>query len=316
MRWQAQHCATIRSRRHLGAPPAAGGVSVLDDASIRGMLSYRHAFHAGNYGDVLKHLVLVGILEHLLRKPGAVRYIDTHAGAGGYRLDSAEALRTAEFQGGIGLLWNQEDLPEALARYVALVRAYNAGGTLSSYPGSPWFARHLLRGHDRLDLCELHPRDFATLQAGFSKPRNIRCHAADGFAVSLGLVPPVERRGLVLIDPSYELKQDYEGVVTHVRGLHRRFATGIYMVWYPIVDGARALRMEKGWRNSGLRRIHLYELSLTRDHRHPGMTGAGVVIVNPPWGLANAVEASLRCFTPLIGNPGESCFRVEELVGE
>jgi len=280
------------------------------------MLSYRHAFHAGNYADVLKHLVLVRILDHLLKKPGGVRYIDTHAGAGRYRLDSAEAQKTGEYRAGIGRLWERSDLPDALARYVALVRMFNRAGPLSAYPGSPWFARRLLRAQDRLDLCELHPRDFAVLQSAFSGARNIRCHPADGFAVSLGLVPPIERRGLVLIDPSYEIKQDYDGVVTHVQALHRRFATGIYMVWYPIVDASRGPRMDKAWRNSGMRRIDRYELSLTADRLQPGMTGAVVAVVNPPWGLAQAVEDALRCFAPMIGADGEPQFRVEQLVGE
>jgi len=288
------------------------------------MLSYRHAFHAGNYGDVLKHLVLVRILDHLVQKPAGLRYIDTHAGAGTYRLDSAEAQKTGEFRNGIGRLWARDDLPVGLARYVSLVRGFNedleqdpgAGNGLLGYPGSPWFARHLLRAQDRLELCELHPRDFLRLEADFAGARNVCCHAADGFAVSLSMVPPVERRGLVLIDPSYELKADYDGVVAHVRALYRRFATGVYMVWYPIVDPARPRRMENAWRDSGLRRIHVYELSLTEDHSGPGMTGAGVAVVNPPWGLAEDVASALRWFAPLVAERGRPLFRVEELVGE
>jgi 23S rRNA (adenine2030-N6)-methyltransferase len=280
------------------------------------MLSYRHAFHAGNYADVLKHLVVCRILAHLTQKPAPVRYIDTHAGAGVYRLDSAEAGTTGEYRNGIGRLWGRNDLPVALAAYGELVAECNAGDALRHYPGSPWFARRVLRMQDRLDLCELHPQDFPRLQQLFEKDRRVCCHFEDGFDRSLALIPPLERRALVLIDPSYEIKQDYARVAAHVQALHRRFATGVYALWYPLVEPNRVKALEAAFINSGMRRIHLYEVCITSKHNGRGMTGAGMIVINPPWKLREEVRAALDCFAPLISETREPIYRVVELAGE
>lgn len=282
------------------------------------MLSYQHGYHAGNFADVLKHLVLIQVLQYLTRKPGPLRYVDTHAGRGHYALDSAEARKTGEFHNGIGRLWQLEanaELPSALSDYLTLIRSHVGGTELNAYPGSPWIARELLRSQDRLDLCELHPQEFEALDIEFAGSRNIRCHATDGFAVSLGLVPPAERRGLILIDPSYELKQDYERVVRHVAGLHRRFATGVYLIWYPILDGTREAQMASAWRDSGIRRIDRYRLSLAEDTQ-PGMSGSGMIVINPTWGLADAVESALATITGYLNPTGRPSYQVEQLIAE
>ena len=280
------------------------------------MLSYRHAFHAGNYADVLKHLVVSRILAYLTQKPGPLCYIDTHAGAGGYNLQSDEANKTAEYQAGIGLLWERDDLPEPLKAYRDLVAKFNRGDALKFYPGSPWFAQQLLREYDRLELCELHPQDFPRLQQYFAKDQRIHCRREDGYQRSLALVPPAEKRGLILIDPSYELKEDYAKVVSHIRNLHKRFATGVYALWYPLVEERRVKTLEAAFVNSGMRRIQLYELSRTAKHLHKGMTGAGMIVINPPWRLKEEVTASLAYYAPMISDSGEALFRVKELVGE
>lgn len=280
------------------------------------MLSYRHAFHAGNYADVLKHLVLTRIVTHLTKKPGPVCYIDTHAGAGGYSLVSSEAKKTDEFSQGIGLLWGQKKLPTALAEYRELVARFNQGPSLKHYPGSPWLARQLLRKQDRLELCELHPKDHPLLAKQFAGERRVKCHFDDGFKRSLGLVPPIERRGLVLIDPSYEVKHDYDKVVSHIKALHKRFATGTYALWYPLVDVARIKRMEQAFVSSGMRNVELYEVSLTRDHAQPGMTGSGMIVVNPPWTLKQDVREALEWFGPQISDNGQALYRISELVPE
>ena len=268
------------------------------------MLSYRHAFHAGNYADVLKHLVLTRIVKHLTNKAGPICYIDTHAGTGGYSLVSSEAKKTGEYNQGIGLLWGQKKLPKPLAEYRALVQQFNDGNTLRNYPGSPWLARQLLRAHDRVELCELHPKDHPRLAQLFSSERRVKCHFEDGFTRSLALVPPVERRGLVLIDPSYEVKHDYDKVVSHITALHKRFATGTYALWYPLVDVARIRRMEQAFVRSGMRNIELYEVALTDDHSQPGMTASGMIVVNPPWTLKQDVREALDCFAPLVSDNG------------
>jgi 23S rRNA (adenine2030-N6)-methyltransferase len=287
-----------------------------DAAKPPGMLSYRHAYHAGNFADVLKHLVVCRILGYLTQKPAPLRYIDTHAGAGAYRLDTPEALLNAEFRQGIALLRERVDLPAGLAAYRDLVAEFNGDGVLRRYPGSPWFAQRLLRAQDRLELCELHPRDFPALRRLFRDDRRAACHFEDGFARSLALVPPQERRALVLIDPSYELKQDYTRVVDHVRALHRRFATGVYAVWYPLVESRRVNALEKAFISSGMRRIHLYEVCRSAHHGGRGMTGAGMIVVNPPWMLREEVRAALDLFAPLVSDTGEPLYRIVELAGE
>ena len=280
------------------------------------MLSYRHAFHAGNYADVLKHLVVCRILDYLTQKPTPLRYIDTHAGSGVYRLDSAEALRNAEFRQGIGMLWGRNDLPGTLAAYRDLVAEFNGGDVLQQYPGSPWFAQRLLRAQDRLDLCELHPRDFPSLQRLFCDDRRAACHFEDGFKRSLALVPPQERRALVLIDPSYELKQDYARVVDHVRSLHRRFATAVYAVWYPLVEARRVKTLETAFINSGMRRIHLYEVCLTARPTGRGMSGAGMIVVNPPWLLLDHMKIVLPRLMAALATKDDAFFRCRVLAGE
>jgi 23S rRNA (adenine2030-N6)-methyltransferase len=277
------------------------------------MLSYRHAFHAGNYADVLKHATLVQILRYMTQKDKPLCYLDTHAGAGFYSLYSPQATKTGEYQHGIGLLWQRRGLPTALADYQTCVVAA-CGAHLTAYPGSPWFAQHLLRPVDRLELCELHPADSKQLERTFRTSTNVRCHAEDGWHKSLALTPPPERRGIVLIDPSYEVKDDYFKVADHLMLLHRKFATGVYAVWYPIADPARTEVLLRRVRNSGVRRIVRLEIGLTRDHSQPGMTGTGMLVVNPPWNLAEVMKPALEWFAARLGEGAYA--QVEELVGE
>ena len=283
------------------------------------MLSYRHLYHAGNYADVLKHVTLVSILDYLVQKEGPIRYIDTHAGAGAYNLRSEIANQTAEYLQGITRLWSLESLPPSLLRYRSLVKQLNTRDLLDRYPGSPWFAQQILREQDRLELCELHPKDYPHLVATFKKDKRVHCLQEDGFAKSLALLPPIEKRGLVLIDPSYELKEDYDKVVTHIVNLHRRFSTGVYALWYPVVDLARIQRLERKFTASGLRRVELYELRVA-SAATKGMSASGMIVVNPPWTLKQELSVALEFLAPLLQNSamdkGEVSFRVKVLVGE
>ena len=280
------------------------------------MLSYRHAFHAGNYADVLKHTALCQALHHLTQKDGALRYIDTHAGVGAYSLHSSQAHQTDEYQQGIGAIWEAPNPPPALAAYLKLVKTFNGGGLLNAYPGSPWFAQQILRAHDRLELCELHPQDFPALQRQMAGDRRVHCHFEDGFARSLALMPPIERRGLVLIDPSYEIKDDYQTVVAHIKTLHRRFATGVYMLWYPVVDERRIKTLCNQFKTSGMRKIQRYEWGLDTDGNQPGMSATGMIVVNPPWGLMADMQAALNFALPRVAPAGTGYVLCEELVGE
>lgn len=280
------------------------------------MLSYRHSFHAGNFADVLKHLVLVNCLRYLLQKDKPLFYLDTHAGAGGYALGSTHASTTLEYENGIGRLWGRNDLPGIVADYVALVRRFNNGKRLSHYPGSPWFAGELLRPGDRMVLHELHPADFAALRESMGGDRRVRVLHEDGYQGCVALLPPTERRGLTLIDPSYELKADYPQVVETLQQAHRRFATGTFALWYPVVERYRIERLEKALQASGMRKVLLLELGICADRPGHGMSASGMIVVNPPWTLKSAMMPALEYLAKRLGEQGGGHCRVEELVGE
>ena len=279
------------------------------------MLSYRHAYHAGNHADVLKHLVLINSLRYLRRKEAPLCYVDSHAAAGGYSLQSGEAQKRCEFQSGIGKLW-QQNLPESLHNYRDLVADFNASGELSRYPGSPWFAAQIMGAQDQLWLHELHNVEVDNLRASFRDDRRVKVVHGDGYQGVVALMPPKQRRGLVLIDPSYELKSEYQQVVDVLIKAHRRFATGIYGLWYPVVDRQRIDRLEKGLVASGIKRIELYELGVQGDNSDYGMTGSGMIMVNPPWGLQESMQQALPYLADVLGVDGEGHYRIKTLVGE
>ena len=221
------------------------------------MLSYRHGFHAGNHADVLKHVALVALLRDLTRKDKPLVVLDTHAGAGTYSLEQGFAVRNAEFRDGIAMLWERNDLPEPVADYRDQVRFVNPDGVLRHYPGSPRIALGVLRPQDRLRLFELHGTEAKILAQQFAQDsRRVTVTAGDGFAGLKAVLPPPSRRGLVLIDPSYELASDYRAVVTALREGMQRFATGTFAVWYPLLQrrdpsncppGSGGRRARTGW---------------------------------------------------------------------
>ena len=280
------------------------------------MLSYRHAFHAGNFADVLKHVVLIRLLAWLVRKEAPLLYLDTHAGAGEYDLRSAQAGQTGEFRDGIGRLWQATGLPSPLEEYVGLVRAFNGDGELRRYPGSPRIAQRMLRRQDRLELCELHTSDFATLEDLFRGDRRVRCHADDGFRVAMARLPPRERRGLVFIDPSYEVKDDYQRAIDALCAMNRRFATGVYALWYPMVDRRSTESLKSALEASGLRDVLEIELSLDTPGRTRGMTGCGLFVVNPPWTLATEMKAALDELTRRLAGPRPAHGSVRQFLPE
>jgi 23S rRNA (adenine2030-N6)-methyltransferase len=257
------------------------------------MLSYRHAFHAGNHADVLKHAALVLALDYLLRKETPLTYIDTHAGAGSYRLQAPEAQKTAEFRDGVGRLWRCEGLPVELRGYVDTVAALNGSGELVRYPGSPRFAAQWLRPQDRLRLFEMHPQDQRALGDLFGDDRRVRIEAGDGFAGLKALLPPLSRRALVLIDPPYEVKGDYRAVVEALRDAHRRFATGVYMLWYPLLDQADAKRLPARLEALGLGPSLRAERLVAAPGELRGLYGSGLFVINPPWQLGEQLERLL-----------------------
>lgn len=257
------------------------------------MLSYRHGFHAGNFADVFKHVVLTQLIRALQHKDKPFRVFDTHAGAGRYDLESAPARKNREFADGIGRLWDQPKLGPELRDYVDRVRALNPDQTLRWYPGSPRIARDLLRPNDRLIVTELHPNEFPLLKTEFGGDRQAAVHHADGYASLKAFLPPPERRGLVLLDPAYELKDEFERLTEAVRLIHRRWAGGIVAVWYPILDRAPSLRFQRTLQESGIPAILCAELGLHPYDGPPGLHGCGMVVVNPPWKLDETLERLL-----------------------
>ena len=289
------------------------------------MLSYRHAFHAGNHADVLKHFVQVQLHQYMNQKDTAYTYIDTHSGAGVYALDSNFATKNAEFDTGIGPLWNRTDLPPALAEYVDLVRGMNPSGKMRYYPGSPWVADQMTRPDDRLRLFELHPADSKILADNFrkaeahkaeqgerSRGRRVMIERGDGFLSLKALLPPPSRRALVLIDPPYEVKDDYRKVKDALEEALGRFPSGMFAVWYPVLQ-----RMESRQFADRLKRLPAKEwLHVTLTVSTPGPDGfglhsSGMFILNPPYTLEPLLREVMPYLVKVLGKDAGASFLIE-----
>jgi 23S rRNA (adenine2030-N6)-methyltransferase len=280
------------------------------------MLGYRHAFHAGNFADVFKHALLVQLVLALRTKDKPFCVIDTHAGAGAYDLAADSALKNREFDGGIGRLWGDGGAASSpdLAAYLDLVRALNPDGALRWYPGSPRLAHALLRSADRLILCERHPSDHQILHAEFAGDPQVAVHLRDGYEAPRALMPPPQRRGLVLMDPSFELAGEFARLTAAVTTIRRRWAGAVVAIWYPIIEREPSLEFLRQLKGLGIPGILVAELGLLPYRGTRGLHGSGMVIVNPPWGI----DLILRRLVPALRDrlrvegPGET--RVEWLV--
>jgi len=277
------------------------------------LLSYRHSYHAGNYADVLKHIVQVEIFEHLIKKDSTFDYIDTHAGSGLYNLQSEHATKLQEYTQGIAKL-EPTEWPE-LKTYFDIIAKHNSSGSLNFYPGSPLIATHFLRKKDRAWLYELHPKDAELLLKNTAKIRNVRVMRDDGFKGLLSLLPPVSRRGLVLIDPSYEIKADYGKVVNILKDAYKKFPTGTYALWYPVVDRKIIDQLERQLIRSGIKNIQRFELGIKRDQFGTGMSASGMIVINAPWMLKEKMSAVLAKLVSTLGGEG-AFYKCDELVGE
>ena len=279
------------------------------------MLSYRHAFHAGNHADVFKHLVLTLLIRSLLDKSKPFFYLDTHSGAGRYSLGSDMARKNREFDSGIGRLWRASNPPEAIRHYLEAVRTTNPGRELQWYPGSPRIARPFLRERDRMALCELHPHEARVIAAEFAGDRQVRVAHMDGYQAIKSLLPPPERRGLVHIDPAYELKDERRRVLEAVAAGFRRWATGIYAVWYPIQDRATADDFLRRCKRLGIPKVLFAEFTVQPDEPFR-LNGSGMIVINPPWRLEEQLNASLPWLWEKLSDAGQGGWRVEWLAGE
>lgn len=278
------------------------------------MLSYRHAFHAGNHADVLKHFVELELLHYLAQKDKPYWYIDTHAGAGCYELDSGYAVQNAEFESGIARLWEAGDLPKPLAEYVDMVRHFNPDGTLKLYPGSPLVALYAMREQDRMRLYELHPTDFAILEENFAgNGTQVLMQKADGFGALKALLPPPPRRAFVLMDPPYEEKQDYQRVVKALQEGLKRFATGTYAVWYPQLQRSESMQLPGQLKQLSVKSWLHVALSVQCPSADGfGMHGSGMFVINPPWTLYATLQEVMPVLASRLGQNGEGNFVLEQ----
>lgn len=279
------------------------------------MLSYRHSFHAGNHADVLKHIVQSLILNALQQKDKPFVYHDTHSGVGRYDLTHEWSEKTGEYKQGIARIWQQNVTPSAIDSYLAAIKALNHGDTLRYYPGSPRVARAHLRPQDRMVLTELHPSDYPLLEQEFQRDRQVTIYKEDGFARLKASLPPKERRGLVLIDPSYELAKEYHDVVRAIAQSYKRWSTGIYAIWYPVVNRYAIDDMLEGLASLGIRKILQIELGVAPDTHERGMTASGMIVINPPWKLESDMQEILPFLKQAIA-PATGHFKVEWVVPE
>lgn len=278
------------------------------------MFAYRHAFHAGNHADVMKHITLLATLELMQRKDNPLLCIDTHAGAGLYALQSPLVRDKAEWPSGIGKLWGADEsaMPALVARYLQAIKPFNKSGRLVHYPGSPLLIQEMLRADDRLRAFEMHPSDIGPLQNCLKGlPRQVKAERKDGFQQLRALLPPPSRRGLILMDPPYEMRDDYRHVIGALREGLSRFATGVYLLWYPKIGRFQVDRLLRQIAGLGIQEV----LHATLTVRGPlkdglGLQGSGMVVINPPFGLRDALSESFAYLAKLLGQDARAGFKV------
>lgn len=283
-------------------------------------MNYRHAYHAGNFADVLKHVVLIMLVEHLKKKPAPFFYLDTHAGRGLYDLSEAAAQRSGEYKSGIGRLLDapRNSLSAETLAYVDLVRQSAGKGhsAITAYPGSPLIVAALRRPTDRLVLMETLPKEADALRTVLGRAKRLSVLESDGYAALKAQLPPRENRGLVLIDPPYESDLEFDRVLAGLELAHERWPTGTYCIWYPLTDRAGPLRFHRELERSGIRKVLDVRLSVLPADAQVGMAGAGLVIVNPPWMLDEQLQALLPGLHKLLSAEGLGGSSVEWLVPE
>lgn len=274
------------------------------------MLSYQHGYHAGNFADVLKHVALTRLLAYLKLKDKPFLYLETHSGKGQYNLQDKQALKTQEFKQGIELIWNnRKTLPPLFDNYLQAINKLNNSGEMRLYPGSPFIAIDALRNQDRGYLCELHPREFEGLNQMAHFNKKIHTEHTDGIAMMNALLPPIEKRGLIFIDPSYEIKEEYKDIPAAIKEAYKRFSTGVYCLWYPIVDRRTSYKLIRNMLAINAKSAIKVEFNLTLSAQ-TSMTGCGLWVINPPYTFADDIKTVLNSLKTYF-NPGSSSYIVE-----
>lgn len=282
-------------------------------------MNYRHAYHAGNFADVVKHAVLARVLVYLREKPAAFRVIDTHAGAGRYDLAGVEAGKTEEWRGGIDRIRRAElaaPVRTLLAPYLDAVAALNPAGSLTTYPGSPALAKALLRRQDRLIACELEPQAARALERELAGDTRAKAIAIDGWTALTAYVPPVERRGVVLIDPPFEQPGEFARLAGGLAAAHRKWPTGTYLVWYPIKDAAETAAFTRKITHLGIAKMLRVELILPTPGTDTGLRGTGLIVVNPPWTLHDDLKLLLPVFAEVMSRGSAGAMTLDWLTGK
>lgn len=278
-------------------------------------MNYRHAYHAGNFADVQKHAVLALVIEHLKRKDTAFRYIDTHAGIGAYDLSSVQADKTGEWRDGIARVLAAKAPPAELAPYLRVIEGMNSGGGMLHYPGSPALVAALARPIDRLALCELHPEDVELLRRRFRSDGRVGVHHMDGYVALKAMLPPPERRGLVLIDPPFEKRDELATMRKGLANAMKRWPTGLYALWYPIKAREPVARFHADLAMMGLPKTLVAEVMIHGDDAPDRLNGAGLVLINPPWKLDEALSTLLPWLARVLA-PETGFSRLDWLVPE
>jgi 23S rRNA (adenine2030-N6)-methyltransferase len=270
------------------------------------MLAYRHLFHAGNFADVFKHALLTRLLLLLARKDKPLLYLDTHAGTGLYDLSHAWARKLAEHEDGIARLWKRSDLPPLMLPYIEAVRAENPDSALRFYPGSPRIAQRLLRPRDRMALSELNRDDCAALARLFEHDRRVAIRCLDGYQALKALLPPSERRGLVLIDSSFDRAAEYARLTEALASAHKRFATGVYALWYPLMSPATMHGFVRSVIATGVRKVLQIELAPLPESWTISLRGCGLLVANPPFGFEDEARTLLAWLGPVLSQRDEA----------
>ncbi|WP_271893553.1 23S rRNA (adenine(2030)-N(6))-methyltransferase RlmJ [Candidatus Phyllobacterium onerii] len=282
-------------------------------------MNYRHAYHAGNFADVVKHIILTRIVLYLQRKEQAFRVIDTHAGIGRYDLSGVEASKTGEWQNGVGRLLDAKidaKVAGLIQPYLDIVRAENADGEMRHYPGSPLIVRHLLRRQDRLSALELHPEDAALLTETFEGDIQVRVTKLDGWLALGAHVPPKEKRGLVLVDPPFEVAGEFDRLVDGLVRAHKRFSGGTFALWYPVKDRQEVWRFVAALHDTGIPKILRTELMIRATSPEPRLDGTGMIIVNPPFTLDDELRTMLPALSKILSEEQNAGFTLEWIRGE
>jgi 23S rRNA (adenine2030-N6)-methyltransferase len=282
-------------------------------------MNYRHAFHAGNFADVVKHVVLARVVAHLRDKPAAFRVIDTHGGAGLTDLTGPEASRTGEWRNGIARLLHASfgaEIRALLSPYIDAVNSFNPSGRLVAYPGSPLLAKAWLRSQDRLVACELEANAAAALERHLKGDRRAKAVRIDGWTALTAYVPPKERRGVVLVDPPFEKPGEFARLAAETVAAHRKWSTGTFLLWYPVKDGTEVQRFVTRMRQTAIPGMLRVELAVSAQHEENRMFGSGLLVINPPWKLDAELSLMLPAMSAALRRDAGDGFSVDWLTHE